>query len=803
MNLFALTSLLCGLSSLALAVFALVVGKTKSQRLFVAFNVAVAVWGLGCFIAGIADNRDLALFGWKMGILGGTFISSIFYHLVSVLCNSVKKKIIYFSHAQAALFSFLTFAFPDYVMNETRITFGLIYLKAGFVLMAAVLIYLLFVVLSYTTLFKYMKIAQGRDKQQAAYIIFGFFLGFLGGTSILLPEFGIDIIYPIGNLGICIYVLIAAYAIFKHQLLDIRVVIKKTLFYSLFVFLISIGYVSAIFMAHKLFLGEIPRSFVFQKLLPLYSIPSLIGAVLFAILGLFVIFNKPRTNEKVIFSVLCFATFFWELVWFDSFFISDDRFLTYLAKIVYFTITPLPFVFYHFIVSYLKKKNEFKYVIIFYVFSFALIILAFPTNLFIAGNQRHSWGNFSKPGPLYILFTIGALASMLRGLVILRGALRNAKDDPKAQNQIRYLLLGLGLFFFCTLDFLQVYGAPWFPVGTFFFILSFLVIAYAISKHQLLDVRVVIKRTLFYSAMTVVVSLIYLSLVFLFHTLFLKGDKGGASFLINFTGILFIAITFKPLEIAIHRFMERRFFKGTIIEIAAQKQLLETELERRERLKSVGILAAGMAHEIKNPLTVINTFADYLPAKYDDPEFREKFSRIVKQEVARVKEIVSNLLLFSKPSEPIKRECDLSKILIDITELLSNEMLKSNIKLNLDGSNCLAFVDPDQMKQAFLNIIMNAIDAMPNGGVLTVSTSTVNHGRHSDALLITISDTGCGIPQDKIPHIFDPFYTDKEQGTGLGLAVTHSIIEKNGGTIEVESEMGKGTMFKIILPIHR
>ena len=560
-------------------------------------------------------------------------------------------------------------------------------------------------------------------------------------------------------------------------------------------FLVSIGYVGVIFLAHRMFLGELPKVSAFQKILPLYSVPSLLAAILFAVLGLFIFFNKPRTKEKIIFSILCFQTFFWEIIWFNSFFITDDAFLTYLAKMVYLTITPLPFTYYHFIVSYLKQKNEMKYVAAFYLFSLILMVLIFPTDLYIKGNQQFVWGNFSNPGPLFILFVWGALISMLRGLVILRRALRDAKDDPVRRNQIGYLLLGLALYFFCALDFLQVYGAPWFPLGTFFFILSFLVVAYAISKHQLLDVQVVIKRTLFYSAMTVIVSMVYLSIIFVLHTLLLKGNKEYGSFLVNFMGILFIAITFKPLEMAVHRFMERRFFKGTIAEIAEQKAKLETELERRERLKSVGILAAGMAHEIKNPLTVINTFADYLPTKYDDPEFREKFSRIVKQEVARVKEIVQNLLLFSKPSEPVKRECDLARILADITELLSNEMLKSNVKLVYDRTDCSACVDADQMKQAFLNIIMNAIDAMPNGGTLTVSAVMLN-----DKALIAISDTGCGIPQDKIPHIFDPFYTDKEHGTGLGLAVTHSIIEKNGGKIEVVSEIEKGTRFVVTLP---
>ena len=127
---------------------------------------------------------------------------------------------------------------------------------------------------------------------------------------------------------------------------------------------------------------------------------------------------------------------------------------------------------------------------------------------------------------------------------------------------------------------------------------------------------------------------------------------------------------------------------------------------------------------------------------------------------------------------------------------MSGDFLKNRIRVIYEGAPANAFVDPEQMKQAFLNIIMNAIDAMPEGGVMTVSSCP----RPADAgLFISISDTGCGISEDKLNHIFDPFYTSKEQGTGLGLAVTHSIIQKNGGKIEVQSKVDAGTTFKICL----
>src|SRR3989338_3160549 len=214
-------------------------------------------------------------------------------------------------------------------------------------------------------------------------------------------------------------------------------------------------------------------------------------------------------------------------------------------------------------------------------------------------------------------------------------------------------------------------------------------------------------------------------------------------------------------------------------------------LMQREKMAAVGTLAAGMAHEIKNPLAAIRTFTDYLPAKYGESEFREKFCRIVSQEVGRICDIVNNLLMFSKPASSLKRLCSVNDPLRDILDLLSNEFLKRNVCVVSDFQEHQIWVDPSQLKQAFLNVILNAIDAMKaRGGSLDVRTRVDAHG-----VEVRIADTGQGISTENIPRIFDPFYTDKEGGTGLGLAITHSLVEKNGGRIAVESGVGKGTVF--------
>lgn len=393
-------------------------------------------------------------------------------------------------------------------------------------------------------------------------------------------------------------------------------------------------------------------------------------------------------------------------------------------------------------------------------------------------------------------FTLTAFISMTRGLWIIRHELKRSSLDGANRNKIKYLYLGLVLYFFCTLDFLQVYGVSWYPIGTLFFIASFFVIGYAISRYQLIDIQVVIRRTLFYSTLVVLISLVYIAFVMIIYSSVVTKEK-TASALLNFVSVLLIALTFKPIEMALHRVLDRKFFKGSISEIAEQKERLESELERSERLKAVGVMAAGLAHEIKNPVTALKTFAEYLPERYDEPGFRETLARVMKNESERIETLVRNLLDFSRPAEPVKVVCDINKMILGLMDLMSAEFSKAKVSLVLhldEHVKCLA--DIEQLRQALLNLVLNAIESMrPVGGNLTISSLD-----GTNDIKIIIQDEGCGIPRHKIPHIFDPFYSDKPGGTGLGLALTYSIINRHEGKIDVQSQGGKGTSFVLSFP---
>ncbi len=242
---------------------------------------------------------------------------------------------------------------------------------------------------------------------------------------------------------------------------------------------------------------------------------------------------------------------------------------------------------------------------------------------------------------------------------------------------------------------------------------------------------------------------------------------------------------------------------------------LEEQVRRSDQLSSVGTLAAGMAHEIKNPLVTIKTFTQLLPKRYADEDFRKDFSSLVAQEVERIDGIVNDLLSFSKPAKPVLVPSDLHEIVGQTLKLVHEQMAQKNIALkeSLLAKRPVILGDAKLLSQALINLNLNAIQAIDGGdGTITVRTSDctyrfANGNRPDNATLkkcvrLQISDTGKGIEPKNLKKIFDPFFTSKSEGTGMGLSVAHGIIQEHHGVIEVESEPGRGTTFHIYIPVH-
>jgi two-component system NtrC family sensor kinase len=220
-------------------------------------------------------------------------------------------------------------------------------------------------------------------------------------------------------------------------------------------------------------------------------------------------------------------------------------------------------------------------------------------------------------------------------------------------------------------------------------------------------------------------------------------------------------------------------------------------------MAALGELAAGVAHEINNPLTGVLTFSSLMLKKADESHPWRKDLENVVQQTTRCRNIVKGLLDFARQRKPDKKEWDIHLLIDNTLTLLAEQVRFQNIKIDkqFKAGIPMLFVDGDQIQQVFMNILLNAADAMAgNGGNLSIKTDLKDGSAE-----ISFTDTGCGISKEHLSKLFDPFFTTKEtgKGTGLGLAISYGIVQSHGGDIEVESQVGKGSTFRIKLPIEK
>ncbi len=225
---------------------------------------------------------------------------------------------------------------------------------------------------------------------------------------------------------------------------------------------------------------------------------------------------------------------------------------------------------------------------------------------------------------------------------------------------------------------------------------------------------------------------------------------------------------------------------------------LQEEVRRKEKLAALGRLAGGVAHEIRNPLSSIKGLATYFGSKFAEESEDREAANVMVREVDRLNRVVGELLELARPSELKLKHTDINALLAHSMRLVQQDAQTKNIEVNLSTSKDLPLirVDADRLAQCLLNIYLNAIQSMDEGGVLSVKSLPEKNG----TVKVEIGDTGKGISSIDLKKIFDPYFTTKSSGTGLGLAIVHKIIEAHRGNIQVKSTPGKGTVFSIVLP---
>ncbi len=226
---------------------------------------------------------------------------------------------------------------------------------------------------------------------------------------------------------------------------------------------------------------------------------------------------------------------------------------------------------------------------------------------------------------------------------------------------------------------------------------------------------------------------------------------------------------------------------------------LKKEMERSQRLASVGSLAAGIAHEIRNPLSSIKGFATFFKERYRNNPEDQKTAEIMVQEVERLNRVIGQLLEFAKPMEMKKHWTSIEEVVGHTLKMIEGQAKTRNVAVRTDLPGHLGdiFIDRDKITQVLLNLYLNAMEAMDKGGTLTVAVLP-HEGR---MVRIDVSDTGKGIDEKNLARIFDPYFTTRSSGTGLGLAIVHKIMESHNGELRVTSEPEKGTTVSIFLPV--
>ncbi|MGM0878661.1 MAG: ATP-binding protein [Bacillota bacterium] len=230
-------------------------------------------------------------------------------------------------------------------------------------------------------------------------------------------------------------------------------------------------------------------------------------------------------------------------------------------------------------------------------------------------------------------------------------------------------------------------------------------------------------------------------------------------------------------------------------DITDKKETTESLLQESEKLALVGQMAAGIAHEIRNPLTSIKGFIQLFKSKYTSDE---EYFNLILSELERINLIIGEFLVLAKPTDIVFKEKEIKSLIKDVVTLINNQAIMNNVQIFVEFESDIPRIvcEENQLKQVFINILKNAIEAMPNGGMIDLKVKI----KEKDKVSICFIDQGLGIPEDRLPKIGEPFYTTKEKGTGLGLMTSYKIIESHDGELKISSKINEGTTVEVILP---
>jgi signal transduction histidine kinase len=692
---FVFSAALLGTLSLLVGIFVYAKNRTSNvNKSWMILNFSASLWGWSLFARELSLDKTTALFFVRLCYVGAIFIPALFFRFTISLLKVNKNKLLFSIYILSLIFIILDFT-PLFIKDVKPILSFRYYGIPGTIFPLFVISFIGITGYSHYILIQHLKRSEGQVRAQVKYLLLATIIGFLGGVSTFLPNFNVEI-FPFGFYLISIYVGIISYAIVKHRLMDISIVLKKGTTYALLMLLLFVPSSLLIILFQKLIYGHIHylfSGFVFSLLL--------VVAVLFHRI-------KPQTEKAV---------------------------------------------------EQLLFKNRYDY--------------------------RETLGKFSKA-----MVTILDLQSLSKRII---ETITQTMGVEKASLFLWNEEKG-GYFLFESKNIKMTASTPLLskndPLPHYLQKIGEIIIREELVKGgNIPELNEVIKKM---SLLEAEVSI----------PLILKGEL---------IGMINLGYKFNK-DIFSHEDIELLSTLANQTAIAIENARLYEDLKRSksyirraDRLASLGTLTAGLAHEIRNPLVAIKTLTQLLPERLDDEEFRDQFLKIASGEVDRISSLVNELLDFARPSDPKLELEDIDTILDGMILLVSTETKKKQINIIKDYAPNLPHlhIDREQIKQVFLNILLNAIEATRENGKITAKTRPFIRPGGEPYVQIEFTDTGSGIPEEYLEDIFNPFFTTKSTGSGLGLSISNQIIQDHRGYIDVESQLGKGSSFFINLPVNK
>jgi len=699
--------LIATVTNLALAGF--VYSKNKKSllnRTFALMSISIGIWSFNVFGMYVVQSKVLATYWSQLFRIGTLFVPPTFFHFTLALTRNKEKreiKLLYLAYIIALIVTILHWMgllTSEYIKVAWKYSPkpGILY-RLWLINLAFWVVYGLFHVFQ-----SYQISKSARERNQLRYFFIGVTIGIIFSFVNALLSFGIKV-YPIGGFTTIFYTGIIAYAIVKHQLMDIRVVIRRSVVYGSLITAIAGGY----------FLILSTFAFLLQNM----AGHEILATIVFALI---VVFGFQPLRDKI--QKVTDKLFFKDKYDYQktlrefsrglSSIIDLDR----LSMLIVDTVTQTMHIDKSSLLILDEREKRFK--------------ISSSKEL---DEKKVRSINLSFDNPLIKTLSNNGRTILNKEEIDIRLTEdSHLRDNEKKRKEFEAIKQEMD----------QLEAMLSIPL---------------VNKNRLIGIfNLGAKKS---------------------EDAFTGEDIGLLSTIANQAAT--------ALENA---------------QLYAERREMEKALHQRDKMAALGTLASSIAHEIKNPLTPIKTFIQLLPRKFNDPNFRDKFNAIVPQEIERLDHVLQELVNFSRPAEGKLHSVDVQKIVNEILLLMKSELSKHGVRVTRQYEDTRTIIaDGEQLKQVFMNLILNAVHAMPGGGMLTIATRLADKNEKMKTVEVSFTDTGCGILSEDIPHLFDAFFTTKEKGTGLGLAISQRIIKDHNGTIEVKSEVEKGTTFIINFPL--